>query len=384
MDSPRKTKAKQYVIVISCMMAAFVLVHLFSHWLKKDLSEDFKKQTQKMNLPNAGNTDLQSLWVQKLEGKHKEQDHQLNTVTQKLEQQTKDLTQLKEELTQNLRTLTERVEQESISTPKTSETFAFDPFQVKHDSSLPPLENTAQPVQNNAIPSPNLIPIVSHHFKLSPKKTRYKKDNYIPAGAFVEAVVLGGIDASAGVSAQSDPRPVLLRLVDLSVLPNRFRKDVRDCHVVGAGFGDISSERAYIRTERLSCVLTNGDVFEEQIEAYAAGEDGKDGLRGRVVRREGDLIFNSFLAGTIAGIGKGMSQTFGTTSTSPLGSTKTFSGQDMLKSGLYGGAGEGSDHLQKYFIERAEQMQPVIQISAGRTVTLIFLKGVALDVNQAL
>ena len=378
MESPRKIKTKQYIIVISCMITGFVLVHLFSHWLKKDLPKELVHSIKRVHLPNSANTDLQSLWVQKLESKNKEQANQLNAVTQKLEQQDKDLNQLKEEFTQNLKNLAEKLEKETTSAPKSLETFV-DPFQVKQDlSSSAALDNfSTLQTQNNA--NASLMPIVSHHFKLSPKKVRHTKDNYIPAGSFVEAVVLGGVDASAGVTAQSDPRPVLLRLVDLSVLPNRFRKDVKDCHVVGAGFGDISSERAYIRTERLSCVLQNDEVFEQPIEAYAAGEDGKDGLRGTVVRREGDLIFNSFLAGTIAGIGKGMSQSFGTTSTSPLGSTKTLAGQDILKSGLYGGAGEGADHLQKYFIERAEQMQPVIQISAGRTVTLIFLKGVELD-----
>ena len=34
----------------------------------------------------------------------------------------------------------------------------------------------------------------------------------MPAGAYAEAVVLAGVDASVGVSSQGDPRPVLLRL----------------------------------------------------------------------------------------------------------------------------------------------------------------------------
>ena len=35
---------------------------------------------------------------------------------------------------------------------------------------------------------------------------------WLPAGAHAEAVVLAGVDASAGVSSQGDPRPVLLRI----------------------------------------------------------------------------------------------------------------------------------------------------------------------------
>ena len=35
---------------------------------------------------------------------------------------------------------------------------------------------------------------------------------WLPAGSHAEAVVLSGVDASAGISSQGDPRPVLLRL----------------------------------------------------------------------------------------------------------------------------------------------------------------------------
>ena len=35
---------------------------------------------------------------------------------------------------------------------------------------------------------------------------------WLPAGAHAEAVVLAGVDASAGVSSQGDPRPVLMRI----------------------------------------------------------------------------------------------------------------------------------------------------------------------------
>ena len=36
--------------------------------------------------------------------------------------------------------------------------------------------------------------------------------SWLPAGSHAEAVVLAGVDASAGIASQGDPRPVLLRL----------------------------------------------------------------------------------------------------------------------------------------------------------------------------
>jgi len=72
MEIPSKTKTKQWLLVISIMVLVFLLIHLLSHWFKRNTTENLQlKHTQKMNLPNVGNADLQNLWVQKLEGKIK-------------------------------------------------------------------------------------------------------------------------------------------------------------------------------------------------------------------------------------------------------------------------------------------------------------------------
>ena len=87
-------------------------------------------------------------------------------------------------------------------------------------------------------------------------------------------------DAPTGGQSQTNPHPVLLRLVDSAVLPNRYRGQVRECFVIGAGYGDISSERAYIRTENLSCVRHDGSTLEIAIQGSIFGEDGKVGSAG--------------------------------------------------------------------------------------------------------
>ena len=40
----------------------------------------------------------------------------------------------------------------------------------------------------------------------------FKTSEYVPAGAYAQAVIISGVDASVGAAAQSDPRPVLLRI----------------------------------------------------------------------------------------------------------------------------------------------------------------------------
>ena len=110
----------------------------------------------------------------------------------------------------------------------------------------------------------------------SPKRLR----EYLPAGSFAGAVLLSGLDAPTDGLGRSNPQPVLLRLEDHGTLPNGFRSRVRECFVTAAGFGDLSSERAYLRLERLSCVTHEGTVLDRPVKGFVAGEDGKAGLRG--------------------------------------------------------------------------------------------------------
>ena len=67
-------------------------------------------------------------------------------------------------------------------------------------------------------------------------------------------MVLNGLDAPTGGAAQQNPHPVLLQLSDDAVLPNKFRAALKNCMVTANGFGDVAAERAYIRTDRLSCI----------------------------------------------------------------------------------------------------------------------------------
>jgi len=381
MDAPRVTRYKQVTIIASVMLMAFLAVCLFSSWLKGRATDKLLSEPVKMSLPSAANADLQSLWVQRLETKHKTQTEELQATVKKMEIQAEEFVNLKTDLTNMLLEVKQQLAEKSANPPAVVQNFqeslAQEPFEV--NSQAANFNNNFAVTNNAAKP---IVGIISHQFNLQGEQKTQRLGEYLPAGSFVKAVVLGGLDAPAGVTAQADPRPALLRLVDLSVLPNKARHDIKDCHVIAAGFGDVSSERAYLRTERLSCTLKNGRIFEQKLKAYVAGEDAKDGLRGNVLRREGDLLFNSFMSGAISGFGKSMSQTLGTTSISPLGATTTLTGKDVLKNGAYGGVGESADSLNKYFIQRAEQMQPVVQISAGREVTIIVLEGVELNVHK--
>ncbi len=203
-------------------------------------------------------------------------------------------------------------------------------------------------------------------------------DTYLPV-SFTRGVLLGGLDAPTGGQSQTNPHPILIRLSDNSVLPNRFRVEYRECFVIAAGYGDISSERAYLRTESLSCVRADGTALEVRIQGSVYGEDGKVGMRGRLVTKQGQMLANALMAGVVSGIGQGISTANTTYSTSALGQVATTSGTDALRAGLGSGVGKALDRLAQYYIKLAEQTFPVIEVDAGREIDVVITKGVRIE-----
>lgn len=202
--------------------------------------------------------------------------------------------------------------------------------------------------------------------------------SFLPV-SFTRGTLIGGLDAPTGGQAQSNPHPVLIRLSDNSVLPNRFRGEYRECFVVAAGYGDISSERAYLRTESLSCVRNDGTALEVKIQGSVYGEDGKVGMRGRLVTKQGQMLANALLAGVVSGIGQGVANGSTTYSTSPLGAVGTAQGADAYRAGVGAGVGRALDRLAQYYIKLAENTFPVIEIDAAREIDVVITKGVRID-----
>jgi len=208
---------------------------------------------------------------------------------------------------------------------------------------------------------------------------RRKAGEVIPAGSFVPGILLNGLNAPAGGQALSNPLPVLIKLTDLSFLPNRYRADLRDCFVIGAGYGDLSSERAYIRLETLSCIKENGEVIQEKVEGYVSGEDGFVGLAGRVVTKQGQILARALMAGFLEGVSRVFQQSGTIVSISPQGTVSTVKPDEALTVGIFSGAAEATKKLADFYMKLANQMFPVIEVNAGRKVDVVFLKEVSLE-----
>jgi conjugal transfer pilus assembly protein TraB len=101
-----------------------------------------------------------------------------------------------------------------------------------------------------------------------------------------------------------------------------------------------------------------------------------------VVSKEGQFLTKSLWGGVFAGVGSALSPANRAATGGPflsIGAAPKMATKDLFKSGFGESANNSLNKLSQYYIERAEQIQPVIQIMAGQPVDLVFTKGVSLE-----
>lgn len=208
---------------------------------------------------------------------------------------------------------------------------------------------------------------------------------FLPSGSNFEGILLNGMDAPTSAVTMKNPVPALMRIKTDAILPNRHRYDVRECFVIISGFGVLSTERAQLQLVSLSCVKTDGSVIDTKMDGYIVGEDGKVGMRGRLVTKQGQLIAKSMAAGFFAGIASNMTpQAVPQLNVNPGASTQFQmpSIGNAAQAGVAQGISTSATAISKFYLDMAKEMFPVIEIDAMRRVTIILTKGVELNVNS--
>ncbi|MGU9868270.1 F-type conjugal transfer pilus assembly protein TraB [Kluyvera ascorbata] len=213
-------------------------------------------------------------------------------------------------------------------------------------------------------------------FSYDSLKKKPTKLPWIPSGSFSDAVMIEGADANASVTGQQNTQPVTIRLLGNIQMPNNKEYSADGCFVVGEIWGDISSERGVVRTKSISCVLKNGKHVDMAFDGHVSYQ-GKGGVRGKPVMRNGMIVGYAGAAGLLSGFGEGIKSA--ATPSVGLGATADVTAGDVLKQGFGGGASKAADTLSQYWIKRAEQYHPVIDIGAGNFVTVVFQKGFRLE-----
>jgi conjugal transfer pilus assembly protein TraB len=203
---------------------------------------------------------------------------------------------------------------------------------------------------------------------------------YLPRGSFGKVVLLSGADAPTSGATQSNPQPVLMQLKEPARLPNHERYGWQECLVTGSATGNLSTERAEIRLESLSCVSKDGDVIDVEIRGFVASEDGKAGMRGRLVEKRGEALRAGIYASVLSGLGGAIASGAQTSSTSTLGTISTTnSGSEGFRQGFGQSMQRNFDRYAQYYLTVAEKLFPVIEVDAGRTGDLVLMKGVKVE-----
>lgn len=220
-----------------------------------------------------------------------------------------------------------------------------------------------QPQQVPTTPAPKIV--VYGAEKPEPEEESFidqLPDVQIPAGSIVSAILLTGLDAPTGTRAASQPVPVLMRIKKEAILPNYALADVEDCHLLGGAYGDLGSLRVNIRGEVVSCILRDKSAVEGSVKFFVTGEDGKNGIRGRLVSRAGRVL----AAASAAALTQGLLASLDETSAENI----VLGGADSY-SGAISGASQGFDLLTEYYLDLAEKTFPVIEITNDRWVDVV-------------
>ncbi len=317
----------------------------------------------------------QEIWVERLESENKLTVKKIDTLEKLLKENVKSSTSTDEKYEALLKDLDEKRREEKAS---------LSPAMNTHMSQvLPPPPGSmvgAQPLEMPQGVRKIKLTLANRKMKGQGEKPSATVENTSPAGAFASAVLLGGVDASTSIAAQNDPRPVLLRISDDGTLPRRFKSDLKACHLLASAYGDLSSERVYMRLEKLTCMeYLTGEISETQVAGYVLGEDGRAGIRGVVADRAGPVIRHSLMGGFLSGVSGFFTaqQQRAAGPFTPFGQSNGLDPQEMLSAGASNGLSNALDKYADFFIKRAEQLQPVLQVAAGRSVDVVFTEGTA-------
>jgi len=203
-------------------------------------------------------------------------------------------------------------------------------------------------------------------------------DNYVPTGTFVTAIVTGGADTNAGVLGQGDTVPMVFQTINHGVLPNGAKSRLKNCTITGSSYGEISSSRGIVRTDRMSCIFDDGEIIDLPVKGTVFNF-GRNGIRGTTILRNGKIVQMAGVSGLLTGIGDTGTALSTNNSISALGATSSVDPSSAVLNLLGNATSSVGSKLSEYYIQLAELYHPIVELNQGNIVNIVFLEGFPLD-----
>ncbi len=363
--NPKKILNKQKKIYRSLLIGGvFILIGISYLILRNPAYPIPSSQTAQVDLP-ADKINPQDIWMNRVDSQNQVLDQRLKYLENMiLEKRTKEeeIEKDKRALKQEIHHLKNELNSISNSVEERKNLREADPF-------------LHTPVIDEGTTSSTCIPIVEACMPSPPEAKVQHVERVIPSGTTVKALLLSSVDADCSVFSNGDPIPVKLRILDDGHLPENIDVKLKGGIIIGSAYGNISSERVYVRLERLTQVKSSGNFMETEVTGFVTGEDGKYGVRGTVVDKSGKIISSAAISGFFAETGAILQSLLGRYTVDNYLSTNQYSGDASMTPGAFNRASSSFDMLADYYIKRAEQVNPVIQVNAGRIVDITFTYG---------
>lgn len=164
----------------------------------------------------------------------------------------------------------------------------------------------------------------------------------IPAGTTVKAILETGIECN-NIQIDGFPQKVKLSLLEDERLPKNLRTFLKEGLIIGNVIGDIFNQRVHIAIDSLTVLFRDGTFIEKKVNGYVFDEGNRQGLSGNIIDRHSKdrQIF-----------------------------------ADLLSK-------EAIPELADYYKKRYEQLLPVVEISPGRIVNIVFSESIKIEENIA-
>ena len=235
--------------------------------------------------------------------------------------------------------------------------------------------------QNGAIAVQPEPPVEMANDDLEPFGNFEKEEVAPPAEPKQERLaVIGEGDAVrvkllAGVNAPTDgtPYPVVLELIDDITGPDGSSLNVGNARLVAAAQGSLTDSRALFRLHTLNIRMPNGARQIVDVDGWIVGEDGTIGMEGILIDPIGKVLAGVFAAGTVEGVGEGLSNNGTTVHISGAGIT-TIKDGDLWKNATGEGLEDAADLWSDIVRGRLNKMVPHVRVLSGRTATAVFSK----------